>query len=74
MNTNRPPLISPALRRRLLQVSTTLLTLLVTVYCCTLGPIPAILALSVAKHILVAVLMMGLQPLSPPSGQTSLES
>jgi hypothetical protein len=58
-NTTTP---SPAFRRRFVQVSTTLTTLLATAYFCTLGPIPAILALSVAKHVLVAVLMMGLQP------------
>lgn len=69
MNDKHPLARSPRLRRRLLQVSTTLLTLLVTAYFCTLGPIPAILALSVAKHVLVAVLMMGLQPLSPTISQ-----
>ncbi|MFQ3649832.1 MAG: hypothetical protein SNJ75_05815 [Gemmataceae bacterium] len=67
MNPLPPSAPWTRLRLRLLQISTTLLTLLATVYCCTLGPIPAILALSVAKHVLVAVLMMGLQPLSPNS-------
>ena len=32
----------------------------VTVWVCLLGPIPAIIALVVAKHVLVAILMMGL--------------
>jgi hypothetical protein len=32
----------------------------VTAWFCTLGPIPAIIALVVAKHILVALLIMGL--------------
>jgi hypothetical protein len=48
------------LRLRLVQVLTTLVTVVVTAWLCTLGAIPAILALMVAKHILVAVLVMGL--------------
>jgi hypothetical protein len=47
-------------RLRLTQVSATLITLLVTVWFCTLGVIPAIVALCTAKHVLVAILMMGL--------------
>ena len=45
-------------RRRLTQVITTLVTVLLTAWCCTLGAIPAIVALAVAKHVLVAVLLM----------------
>jgi hypothetical protein len=37
-----------------------LLTVLATAWCVTLGPVPAILALVVAKHVLVALLVMGL--------------
>jgi hypothetical protein len=48
------------LRLRLVQVLTTLVTVVVTAWLCTLGAIPAILGLMVAKHILVAVLVMGL--------------
>ncbi len=48
------------LRLRLVQVLTTLVTVIVTAWLCTLGAIPAILAVMVAKHILVAVLVMGL--------------
>jgi hypothetical protein len=48
------------LRLRLLQILATVLTVLITAWLCTLGPIPAILALMVAKHILVAILVMGL--------------
>jgi Flp pilus assembly protein TadB len=48
------------LRLRLTQVLTTLVTVIVTAWLCTLGAIPAILAVMVAKHILVAVLVMGL--------------
>jgi hypothetical protein len=47
-------------RMRLTQATATLVTLLLTAWCCTLGAIPAIVALAVAKHVLVAVLMMGL--------------
>lgn len=47
-------------RRPMTQVAATLVTLLVTAYICSFGAIPAIIALSLAKHILVAVLMMGL--------------
>ncbi len=38
----------------------TALTVLVTGWFCTLGWVPAILALLVAKHVLVAILVMGL--------------
>jgi hypothetical protein len=47
-------------RLRMTQVVATLLTLLGTAWVCTFGALPAILALMVAKHILVAVLAMGL--------------
>jgi hypothetical protein len=42
------------------QVAATRVTLLVDGDICSFGAIPAIIALSLAKHILVAVLMMGL--------------
>jgi hypothetical protein len=48
------------LRLRLTQVLATVVTVLVTAWLCTYGAIAAILALMVAKYILVAVLMMGL--------------
>jgi hypothetical protein len=48
------------LHGRLWLVSMTLLTVLITAWLCCLGPIPAIIALVVAKHILVAFLVMGL--------------
>ena len=41
-------------RARMTQILATLLTLVITAWLCTFGPIPAILALMVAKHILVA--------------------
>ena len=34
-------------------------TVFVTAWFCTMGPVPAILALVVAKHVLVAILLMG---------------
>jgi uncharacterized membrane protein len=62
-----PPRVATAdddsLRRlhfRIWQVFILTVTVLVTAWFCTLGPIPAILALVVAKHILVALLVMGL--------------
>jgi hypothetical protein len=64
---------------RLWQVLMTTATVLVTVWFITLGPLPAILALVVAKHVLVAILIMGLDiyptykgeqvpPTPPPPG------
>jgi len=47
-------------RMRVTQVMATLATLLLTAWLCTLGWIPAIIGLSIAKHVLVAVLAMGL--------------
>jgi hypothetical protein len=47
-------------RMRLTQVLATLITVFATAWVCTLGIVPAIIALSVAKHVLVAILMMGL--------------
>ena len=48
------------LRMRLTQMTATMVTLLATAWVCCLAPIPAIMALMVAKHVLVAILMMGL--------------
>ena len=48
------------LRMRMTQILATVVTLLATGWLCTYGIIPAILALMVAKHILVAILVMGL--------------
>ena len=63
----RPPRVATGdndgLRRahlRLWQISMTALTVFVTAWFCTLGVIPAITALMVAKHVLVAILVMGL--------------
>jgi hypothetical protein len=47
-------------RLRLTQVVATAVTILGTVWLCTLGVIPAILSIMVAKHVLVAILLMGL--------------
>ncbi|MFO0809244.1 MAG: hypothetical protein U0746_11505 [Gemmataceae bacterium] len=48
------------LRMRLHQVSWSAITVFATAWCCTLGTVPALLALAVAKHVLVAILVMGL--------------
>lgn len=47
-------------RLRLLQVMASAVTVFATGWLCTLGAIPAIIGLMVAKHVLVAVLVMGL--------------
>jgi hypothetical protein len=47
-------------RFRLWQILWTAATVGVTAWLCTFGWIPAILALLTAKHILVAILVMGL--------------
>jgi hypothetical protein len=55
---------------RLLQIMASLVTVLVTAWLCTLGPIPAILGLMTAKHVLVAILVMGLGVDAPADGET----
>ena len=63
----RPPRVTVGdddrLRRlqfRLWQVLMTTLTVLATAWFVMLGPLSAIIALAVAKHVLVAILCMGL--------------
>jgi hypothetical protein len=51
---------SDHLRLRLHQVTLSAVTVLVTAWCVTLGTVPAVISLSIAKHILVAILAMGL--------------
>jgi hypothetical protein len=46
-------------RRRTFQVAATLVTVLATAWACTLGVIPAIIAILIAKHVLVAIVLMG---------------
>ena len=48
------------LRQRFWQLSLTAITLFLTAWCFTLGWVPGILAAMVAKHVLVAILVMGL--------------
>jgi hypothetical protein len=57
------------LRLRLRQLLATTLTVLATAWVCTLGAIPAILALMVAKHVLVAILVMGMGVDAPRGGR-----
>ena len=47
-------------RFRLWQIVWVAMTVFATAWCCTLGWIPGIVALMVAKHVLVAILMIGL--------------
>jgi hypothetical protein len=48
------------LHLRLWQITISAITVFITAWCCTLGALPAIIALMIAKHILVAILVMGL--------------
>lgn len=48
------------LRLRLWQLSLTAITIFLTGWCFSLGWVPGILAAMVAKHVLVAILVMGL--------------
>ncbi len=48
------------LHQRLWLLGMTILTIVITAWICMLGPLPAVIALVVAKHILVALLVMGL--------------
>jgi hypothetical protein len=54
------------LRFHLWQILTTGFTVLVTAWFCTLGILPAILALMIAKHVLVAILIVGLDNAAAP--------
>ncbi len=47
-------------RMRLTQVMASMATLLGTAWVCSLGAIPAIIALAIAKHVLVAIFIMGI--------------
>ena len=51
---------SGRLQLRLRQLWLTLVTVLITGWLINLGPIPAIIAVVTAKHVLVAILVMGL--------------
>ena len=50
---------SRRLQLRLQKISLSTLTVAATAWCITLGPIPAVLSCAVAKHLLVAFLIMG---------------
>jgi hypothetical protein len=76
-----PPLLPPQtglddddslgrVRLRLWQVGWSSVVVLVTVWMMTLGWIPGIIAVVTAKHILVAILVMGLGVNRPPSRQS----
>jgi hypothetical protein len=47
-------------RMRACQMMATTITIVATAWFCTFGIFPAIIALMVAKHVLVAILLMGL--------------
>ena len=60
-------------RLRMTQTVATLFTLVGTAWLCTLGAIPAILALMFAKHILVAILLMGSGMERPGAGMSQVK-
>jgi hypothetical protein len=50
------------LNLRLQRIVLSSATIVATAWCVTLGPVPAILACAIAKHVLVAILVMGYEP------------
>jgi hypothetical protein len=58
------------LRLRLFQLVMSFLTVLATTWFIMLGPIPGIIALTFAKHVLVAILVMGLGVDASEPGET----
>lgn len=60
---------SRRLRAKLWLLWMTILTVLVTAWLITLGPILAIIALVVAKHVLVALLVMGMDFAAKPASE-----
>jgi hypothetical protein len=71
MNQIAPPEIPPRvalsdddgihrMRLRLWQLSMTVLTVVLTAWFIALGPIPGIIAVLTAKHVLVAIYVMGI--------------
>ena len=58
---------SQRLQSRLRKIVISSMTIAATAWCITLGPIPGILACAVAKHILVAVLVMGYDVVESPA-------
>jgi hypothetical protein len=56
-------------RMRLMRIMATAVTVVLTGWFCTFGVIPAIVAVMIAKHVLVAILMMGLG-VDAPGGMT----
>jgi hypothetical protein len=78
MSQIAPPRVPPAatlddndglnrVRLRLWQWWLTLVTVLITAWLVTLGPIPGIIAIVTAKHVLVAILVMGMGVDQPAS-------
>jgi hypothetical protein len=79
MSRVMPPLKPPGLgytdsdglrriRFRLWQIFMSAMTLAIAGWFCTMGVFPAIITLLVAKHVLVAILVVGLDLPTGPSG------
>ena len=45
---------------RLFQILASAITIFITAWCCTLGFFPGLIAILIAKHVLVAIVLMGL--------------
>jgi hypothetical protein len=62
----------PPLRRidfRLWQIGLSALTVVITGWCFTFGPLPGIIAAVIAKHVLVAIIAAGLDLPAEPQRQ-----
>ena len=64
-----PPVLSVGDNDGLHRFRMRLMQVMATIWLCTLGAIPAILGLMVAKHVLVAILVMGLGVDAPPTAR-----
>lgn len=60
-------------RFRLGLIQAAWMTALATGWLISLGPLPAVLALLIAKHVLVAILMVGLGGHAPPESGSPTE-
>ena len=60
------------MRLRTWQLTLTLFTVLITTWLITLGPIPGIVAVVTAKHVLVAIFLMGLGVDAPATPESEI--
>ena len=62
------------MRFRFWQFTLTLITVLITTWLITLGPIPGVIAVVTAKHVLVAILVMGMGVDAPSWPRSEMKS